>query len=112
MNDYTILSLLLAVALGAGLHLKREAIRERNRLRASRVIEEATRLKAVAEAAASGQVVAARALAVFKDASKAWQWLAASNPVLGARPLDLLGTTAGVAEVLDELHRIEVGDFA
>ena len=112
MTDYIMLSLLLVVALGGGLYLKREAIRERDRLRTSRATDEATRLQVVAEAAASGQVVAARAVAFFEDANKAWRWLAASSPVLGARPLDLLGTTAGVAAVLDELLRLEVGDLA
>lgn len=112
MTEYIILSLLLAVALGGGLYLKREAIHERDRLRASRAADESTRFQAVAESAAAGQLVATRAVAVFEDANAAWRWLAASSPVLGARPLDLLGTTAGVAAVLDELHRIEVGDLA
>lgn len=108
MTVYIILSLLAAVVLWAEL---RWAIRERSRLRASRHISKGERLQAVAEGA-SGQLAVARAVAVFEDENKAQQWLAVFSPVLGARPMDLLGTTAGIAVVLEELDRIEVGDFA
>lgn len=56
--------------------------------------------------------VAERAEAVFEDKDKAARWMATPSRILGARPLDLLGSDAGANDVMDELVRIEYGDFA
>lgn len=56
--------------------------------------------------------VAKRAESVFEDADKASRWMATPSRILGARPLELLGSDAGAADVENELIRIEHGDFA
>ncbi len=56
--------------------------------------------------------IAQEAERVFGDAAKARAWLAKKSAVLGAAPLDLLGTDAGARDVEAELTRIEWGDFA
>ena len=55
--------------------------------------------------------VAAQASRVLGDPMKAQWWLRSENRILGAPPIDLLGTRAGMQAVLDELGRIESGDF-
>ncbi|WP_212745302.1 MbcA/ParS/Xre antitoxin family protein [Thermomonas fusca] len=49
---------------------------------------------------------------VFDNTEKAKRWMATPNLILGATPLDLLGTDEGAKRVEDELTRIEHGDFA
>lgn len=56
--------------------------------------------------------IAQEAERVFGDAAKARGWLAKPSAVLGAAPLELLGTDAGARDVEAELTRIEWGDFA
>jgi len=55
--------------------------------------------------------VAAQASRVLGDPMRARRWLRRENRILGAPPIDLLGTRAGMQAVLDELGRIESGDF-
>ena len=50
--------------------------------------------------------------ATFGDEAKALRWLKADHPILGARPLELLGSAAGSQSVVDELSRIRWGDLA
>lgn len=50
--------------------------------------------------------------ATFGDEAKALRWLKAEHPILGARPMALLGTVGGSQSVLDELSRIRWGDVA
>lgn len=52
------------------------------------------------------------AQAVFDNTENAKRWMATPNLILGATPLDLLGTDEGAKRVEDELTRIEHGDFA
>jgi putative toxin-antitoxin system antitoxin component (TIGR02293 family) len=56
--------------------------------------------------------VASQAERVFGSAEKAQRWLAKSNRVLGAKPLEMLATDAGAHGVEAELNRIELSDFA
>ena len=56
--------------------------------------------------------IAQEAERVFGDAAKARSWLAKHSALLGAAPLELLGTDAGARDVEAELTRIEWGDFA
>lgn len=50
--------------------------------------------------------------AVFDDTEKAKRWMTTPSLMLGAAPLDLLGSAAGARAVEEELVRIEHGDFA
>lgn len=55
----------------------------------------------------------ARATEVLGDRARAVQWMTKENRALaGARPLDLLDTEVGEAEVRDVLGRIDYGLFA
>jgi putative toxin-antitoxin system antitoxin component (TIGR02293 family) len=56
--------------------------------------------------------VASQASEVFGDEAKARRWLSKPNRMLGATPLEMLGSDAGTHEVEAELHRIRLGDFA
>ena len=56
--------------------------------------------------------VAREAERVFGNGEKASRWLSTVSRVLGAKPLDLLGTDAGARDVEYELVRIDHGDFA
>lgn len=56
--------------------------------------------------------VAVEAEGVFGDPQKSRRWLTTSNPLLAAKPLELLGFDAGTREVEEELARITYGDFA
>lgn len=56
--------------------------------------------------------VAREAERVFGNNDKASRWLSSGNRILGAKPLDLLGTDAGARDVEYELVRIDHGDFA
>jgi putative toxin-antitoxin system antitoxin component (TIGR02293 family) len=53
------------------------------------------------------------AVAVFGSQAKAKAWLTTPSPQLeGLAPLALLGSDHGAEAVIDELTRIEYGDFA
>lgn len=56
--------------------------------------------------------VASEAERVFGEPDKARHWLTSPSALLGAAPLQLLGTDAGAREVEAELGRIDWGDFA
>lgn len=56
--------------------------------------------------------IASEAERVFGSPDKSSRWLSTAHPVLGATPLDLLGTDAGTQDVEEELGRIEHGIFA
>lgn len=47
--------------------------------------------------------VAAQASGVLGDPVKARRWLTSEDRILGAPPIDLLGTRAGMQAVMDEL---------
>ena len=48
----------------------------------------------------------------FGDDGKVLRWLKTKHPMLGDRPIDLLGSDAGAQAVTDELVRIQWGDVA
>ncbi len=56
--------------------------------------------------------VVREAIRVFDDTGKALRWIKAPNPILGAAPLELIGSDAGSQAVQDELMRIHWGDLA
>ncbi len=57
--------------------------------------------------------VAEEATRIFGSEEKAERWLRTPSPALGdAAPWTLLGSGAGAESVLDELVRIDHGDFA
>lgn len=67
--------------------------------------EESDRLMRVAR-------VSQEAERVFRSGAKASRWLSADNLILGASPLELLGSDDGAHDVEFELVRVEHGDFA
>ena len=50
--------------------------------------------------------------AVFDSSEKARRWMATPNVILGAAPVDLLGSDDGGKRVEEELMRIDHGGFA
>lgn len=56
--------------------------------------------------------VAAEAERIFGDPARSRRWLTHESCLLGAKPLDLLGSDIGSREVEAELMRIDSGDFA
>lgn len=50
-----------------------------------------------------------RAIAVFGDQAKAFDWLSTWNEILQAKPMDLLGNEADIQRVLRILTSIEHG---
>jgi putative toxin-antitoxin system antitoxin component (TIGR02293 family) len=56
--------------------------------------------------------VVERANVVFGDPKRAAGWLSTTHPILGNQPRKLLTSDAGAKLVLDELTRIDLGDFA
>jgi putative toxin-antitoxin system antitoxin component (TIGR02293 family) len=59
----------------------------------------------------AGRLIQAARL-TFGDDEKVLRWLKAVHPILGAKPIDLLGSDAGAQATLDELFRIRWGDLA
>ena len=83
------------------------------RTAARRLKPRATLTTAESERALRLARVLARATEIFEGRAPARQWLeAASIPLGGRRPLDLLATDVGAELVLSELGKIDSGFFA
>ena len=87
------------------LHISQASLKQRIEKRAAFLPLEVDRLRTVEQ-------VLERGMEVFEDAEDLKDWLAEKHALLGnKRPMDLLGSTAGIGLVMMELGRIEHGVY-